>query len=165
MVQHIGYKVALGFYELDQFEKTFFLMFNDPASSFRDPLVPVTDLVEIPDELYPLENEDERAFAAFAELRGRVGHGPFLRYLKLVSNTNVEQLFYWTGIHTSHFEVRTGYKELVGGYSRFHTEHSEVTPWEIPQQMSGLRDSVSPVRSSSPMDPNDLSVYPPFARS
>jgi len=132
-VSNIGFKIAKGV-EIDQFERSLFLAYKDVSSPMgASKYAPQTKPIAL------VENDSDLVRDCLSKLAAVVENGPFVRFGRLVSNTNLHELFGAYGPFTPTLSFHTAYTTPMGPFTNLHPDSEVTVKWNSDLQQDAMR--------------------------
>lgn len=156
----IAFKLASG-QAIDQHERSFFVAFCDPTrdrgwtAEEKQKLQPQgKDGTGGGPNIVVAETGDPLVTATWEDYKQVVEPGPFLRFARLLSNRNFENLLYTFGPQMGALTYEIGYRMRYGDFYEPRVREAVVLPWAPEDQMVSARERYLAWRMPTP----DLSI-------
>lgn len=139
----IAFKIATG-QAIDQAERSFFVAFGDPSEEMGWTREEASTRQMGSGKRPPIavaENGDPLVMEAWQLFKASTEQGPFLRFMTLKSNTNLENLVYWYGPNQAALSYGLGYMFSYGKhFVEPRIREGVVLPWSPSDQLTAARE-------------------------
>lgn len=146
----VAFKIATG-QAIDQAERSFYVNYSHDSAACIDHSEEFMISAASASGLVPAiaQSGDPLVMETWAQLRAATEPGPFLRFVTLKSNVNLENLVFWYGPSQTSLTYGMGYSIRFG--RDFHEPRiadAFVLPWTANDQLTAAREQVVSFRSN-----------------